>query len=143
MSKPIQRHIKVYAHWDGLPLPVLMGILHVTPSRGKEIFTFDYDPHWIKDNHRYLLDPSLQLVRGLQYAPLGQENFGVFLDSSPDRWGRASKGASYLEIAEFIIQNGSRPTYDLEQLWHRIAFNVCVSNVDDHLRNHGFLLDAN
>ena len=29
---------------------------------------------------------------------------------------------------------------DLEQLWRRIVFSICVSNVDDHLRNHGFLL---
>jgi serine/threonine-protein kinase HipA len=29
---------------------------------------------------------------------------------------------------------------DLEQLWRRIVFNICVSNTDDHLRNHGFIL---
>ena len=29
---------------------------------------------------------------------------------------------------------------DLEQLWRRIVFSICVSNIDDHLRNHGFLL---
>ncbi|NOY93592.1 MAG: HipA domain-containing protein, partial [Deltaproteobacteria bacterium] len=30
---------------------------------------------------------------------------------------------------------------DLEQLWRRIVFFVCVSNTDDHLRNHGFMLE--
>ena len=49
-------------------------------------------------------------------------------------------GASYLELAEFIITKGSRVNKDLEQLWRRIVFNICVSNVDDHLRNHGFIL---
>ena len=29
---------------------------------------------------------------------------------------------------------------DLEQLWRRIVFSICVTNTDDHLRNHGFLL---
>jgi serine/threonine-protein kinase HipA len=49
-------------------------------------------------------------------------------------------GASYLEIAEFLQRQGARTAQDLEQLWRRVAFFVCVSNVDDHLRNHGFLL---
>jgi serine/threonine-protein kinase HipA len=52
-----------------------------------------------------------------------------------------TEGASYLQLAEVIIQLGSQPKADLEQLWRRIAFFVCISNVDDHLRNHGFLLD--
>ena len=52
----------------------------------------------------------------------------------------ASTGASYLEIAEVIASRGAAPRADLEELWSRIAFNVMVSNTDDHLRNHGFLL---
>lgn len=51
-------------------------------------------------------------------------------------------GASYLQLAEVLIQRGAAPAADLEQLWRRIVFNVCVSNVDDHLRNHAFLLEA-
>lgn len=49
--------------------------------------------------------------------------------------------ASYLELAEFITLNGSQAAQDLEQLWRRIVFNIAVSNTDDHLRNHGFILD--
>lgn len=52
----------------------------------------------------------------------------------------ASQGASYLELAEVLVRQGAEPDRDLEQLWRRILFNVCVSNVDDHMRNHGFLL---
>ncbi|MBQ8934072.1 MAG: HipA domain-containing protein [Lachnospiraceae bacterium] len=55
----------------------------------------------------------------------------------------AADGSSYLEIAEFIRANGSRPKEDLEELWKRIVFNMTISNTDDHLRNHGFLLDKN
>lgn len=55
----------------------------------------------------------------------------------------ASTGASYLELAEFIIRQGADVAQDLEQLWRRIIFYICVSNVDDHLRNHGFLLQPN
>ena len=50
------------------------------------------------------------------------------------------EGVSYLELVEFLVQNGSQVSRDLEQLWRRIVFNICVSNVDDHLRNHGFIL---
>ena len=49
-------------------------------------------------------------------------------------------GASYLQLAEFIIRNGARVKADLEELWKRIAFSICIKNTDDHLRNHGFLL---
>jgi serine/threonine-protein kinase HipA len=52
----------------------------------------------------------------------------------------AEDGSSYLEIVEFLQANGARTDQDLRQLWRRIAFSMCVSNTDDHLRNHGFLL---
>ncbi len=330
-----QQHIEVHAHWIGLSQPTLVGVLHATPSRGKEMFSFEYNHEWLKHNQAHALDPSLQLFQGPQYAPQGQENFGIFLDSSPDRWGRflmnrreaqlarfdgrkekkllesdyllgvydehrmgalrfrtdpqgpfldnnkayasppwaslrelehaslelekenaeknpsyskwlqmliapggslggarpkasvvdkkkhlwiakfpsgndeydigawemivynlaeraklnipkamlqkfnnrhhtfiskrfdrtnnderihfasamtllkhsdgddASNGASYLELAEFIMQQGAQPEQDLAQLWRRIVFFICVSNVDDHLRNHGFILQNN
>ncbi|MBD1390136.1 type II toxin-antitoxin system HipA family toxin [Neiella sp. HB171785] len=54
--------------------------------------------------------------------------------------GEQSQGASYLEIAEFISNCGAQTEADLAQLWRRIVFNIAVSNTDDHLRNHGFLL---
>lgn len=46
---------------------------------------------------------------------------------------------SYLEIADAIRQMSASPQEDLEALWRRIVFNVLISNVDDHLRNHAFL----
>lgn len=335
MSKTSQKNIEVHAHWVGLKQPILIGILYASLSRGKEIFSFVYDEDWLKSSQGHALDPSLQLFSGRQYAPQDKENFGIFLDSSPDRWGRflmnrreaqltretnhkekkllssdyllgvydehrmgalrfrlnshgpfldnnkgyasppwaslselehasleleknddpnnpsyskwlqmlivpgsslggarpkasvvdkkkhlwiakfpsgndqydigvwemvvnnlamrakittaqaelrkftshhhtflskrfdrtntgerihfasamtmlqrsdgddASNGASYLEMAEFILQQGAYPTQDLEQLWRRIVFFICVSNVDDHLRNHGFILQHN
>lgn len=49
-------------------------------------------------------------------------------------------GASYLELADALIRLGANTGADLEQLWRRIVLSVCVSNTDDHLRNHGFML---
>ena len=57
--------------------------------------------------------------------------------------GEQSQGASYLEIAEFLSTQGAQTEADLAQLWRRIVFNIAVSNTDDHLRNHGFLLLKN
>lgn len=51
-------------------------------------------------------------------------------------------GASYLELAEFLTNHGSNTQHDLAELWRRIVFNIAVSNVDDHLRNHGFLFEG-
>ena len=332
MRTSVQRCIEVWADWAGLGGPAFMGTLCATPARGKEIFSFEYDRDWLRHGPAQMLDPALTLYQGPQYAAAGKENFGLFLDSSPDRWGRrlmqrreaqiareekreprplresdyllgvydghrmgglrfrvtpdgpflddntalasppwtslrelehaslqlerddpekdpqysawlrmliapggslggarpkagvvdpqgylwiakfpspndeadvgaweyvvhtlasnagvlvapgkaqkfssrhhtflakrfdrtvsgerlhfasamtllghsdgddAAGGASYLEIAEFLMQHGARAEEDLGQLWRRIVFSICVSNVDDHLRNHGFLL---
>ncbi len=55
----------------------------------------------------------------------------------------ASTGASYLELAEVLMRHGAQTDADLRELWTRIVFNMCVSNTDDHLRNHGFILVPN
>ncbi len=330
-KKGAHRTIYVYADWLGLGQPALMGLLHSTLLRGKEIFSFEYDDAWLKSRSSQTLDPDLGFFSGIQYLNDEKPNFGIFLDSSPDRWGRSlmerreaaiarsegrqpknlfetdyllgvydghrmgairfrdsfegpflnsniamatppwtsirelehasltleentgddaenlkwinllltpgsslggarpkasvldehgelwiakfpslqddrdiggwekvaydlarnaginvpesvtgkftskkhtfltkrfdrtpkgerihfasamtllghtdgtnySSGASYLDLAEFIMQNGASPNADLEELWRRIVFYISISNTDDHLRNHGFLL---
>jgi serine/threonine-protein kinase HipA len=52
----------------------------------------------------------------------------------------ASTGVGYLDLADLLVRMGAEPSRDLEQLWRRVVFSMCVSNTDDHLRNHGFLL---
>lgn len=49
--------------------------------------------------------------------------------------------ATYTDIAETIRMFSSAPTEDLHELFRRIVFNVMIGNLDDHLRNHGFLYD--
>ena len=46
---------------------------------------------------------------------------------------------TYTEIVDAIRVNGANAQADIEELWRRIAFSILISNVDDHLRNHGFL----
>ncbi len=52
----------------------------------------------------------------------------------------ADDGVGYLDIAAFLKAYGSAPKADLTELWKRIVFNMAVTNTDDHLRNHGFIL---
>lgn len=66
----------------------MIGVLQAALTRGKEIFSFAYHENWLESAHALALDPSLLLFHGPQYVPHGRENFGIFLDSSPDRWGR-------------------------------------------------------
>lgn len=327
-----RRKIYVYAHWMPMTEPMLMGTLYAQRLRGKEVFSFEYQPEWLQSEYAGNLDPDLELYSGPQYLSDEKPNFGLFLDSSPDRWGRllmrrreaalarregrkpeplfatdyllgvydqhrmgalrfkenvegpflndnremaappwtslrklqeaslhieqkdatsdpeylkwlnllmapgsslggarpkasildpngqlwiakfpsredlkdvgawemvahnlalecginkarakvkkftnrhhtfltqrfdrtpsqerihfasamtllghsdgysATEGASYLEIVEFIMREGARVKQDLEELWRRIVFSICISNTDDHLRNHGFIL---
>ena len=81
--------IWVYADWDFLEEAQLMGWLTSQRLRGKEIFSFEYTEYWLNtDNPILSLDPHLGFYKGKQYLPEEKNNFGIFLDSSPDRWGR-------------------------------------------------------
>jgi len=46
---------------------------------------------------------------------------------------------AYTEIVDALRMHGAAPQADTEELWRRIAFSILITNVDDHLRNHGFL----
>lgn len=83
------REVCVYADWHALKYPMYMGKLYVERLRGKEVFAFEYDKEWLQSGNVQLLDPDLQLFAGVQYlSQQDKNNFGMFLDSSPDRWGR-------------------------------------------------------
>lgn len=79
--------IYVYAHWMGMQEPELTGILSAHFAKGKKSFSFEYDRTWIKSKGQLLFDPDIQFYSGPQF-PSNKENFGIFLDSMPDTWGR-------------------------------------------------------
>lgn len=69
-----------------------------------------------------------------------RNNFRIpFLSAMSALAAKDNEMHSYLEIADAIRQMSASPKEDLEALWRRIVFNVLISNVDDHLRNHAFL----
>ena len=84
---PNKTDIIVYAHWQGMPDPIRMGTLSAQEARGHLTWSFAYDKGWLKTQSQQELDPDLQWVGGPQYSP-DKPNFGVFLDSMPDRWGK-------------------------------------------------------
>jgi len=84
----VQKRILVFAHWSELAAPLEMGVLHANRGRGKEVFSFEYSKEWLQSEHALVLDPELGLYSGPQYVHDEKANFGLFLDSSPDRWGR-------------------------------------------------------
>ncbi len=82
------KDIYVYMDWQESDWPIQMGVLHNEVLRGKEVFSFDSTPDWLTYKQFRALDPDLAQFSGKQYLPTDKSNFGIFLDSSPDRWGR-------------------------------------------------------
>ncbi|MDY0907416.1 type II toxin-antitoxin system HipA family toxin [Pedobacter sp. CFBP9032] len=79
--------IYIYADWKGIDGPIEIGKLAASQGKGKKTFSFEYNKAWIKHPNFFLLDPDLERFSGPQY-PRGKENFGIFMDSMPDTWGR-------------------------------------------------------
>lgn len=103
MSK--KTYIYIYAHWKGLEEPQLMGVLSALYAKGKKAFSFEYDKGWLKSKTQMLLDPDIQFYSGPQY-PNNKENFGVFLDSMPDTWGRTLMKRREAQLAN---EKGEKP----------------------------------
>lgn len=79
--------IYVYENWSS-EIPQLIGELNTQFIRGEEIFSFEYDAEWLKSNKIMMLDPGLSFYNGKQYVSGDRKQFGIFMDSEPDRWGR-------------------------------------------------------
>ena len=95
--------------------PTLMGILYVNSLKGGESYSFEYDREWLKKTElKITLDPELMPYTGRQY-PFGKAIFGLFSDSSPDRWGRVLMNKRERILAE---KEGRKPSklYDSDYL---------------------------
>ena len=78
--------IYVFADWEVFEIPMLIGVLRADVVKGKEHFSFAYDDGWLRSEFAQQIDPELRLYTGAQHGQR-QQNFRVFLDSCPDRWG--------------------------------------------------------
>ena len=106
--------IYVFADWKGMAEPKLMGVLSAHYGKGKKSFGFEYDKEWIKTETQRLLDPDLQFFSGAQF-PNHKENFGVFLDSMPDTWGRTLMKRKAAQQARENNEK-SKMLYDIDYL---------------------------
>ncbi|HPT69826.1 MAG TPA: HipA N-terminal domain-containing protein [Syntrophomonas sp.] len=82
--------------------PVIIGILSAHQGKGRKSFSFQYDREWLKSKNLFLLDPDIGLYAGPQF-PAKKENFGVFLDSMPDTWGRTLMKKRAAQLARGFI----------------------------------------
>jgi len=90
--------------------------------------------------------PQHELVRIASKAVLLSRRFDrqdairiPFLSAMAMMGARDGERGSYPEIVDALAQHGARGKADAHALYRRVVFNVLISNVDDHLRNHGFL----
>lgn len=63
-----------------------------------------------------------------------------FMSAMSMTGSRDGESGSYLDIVDALAEFGAQAREDRIELYRRMVFNVLISNVDDHLRNHGFLM---
>lgn len=78
----------VFADFDWLDKPELVGELCYEKLRGSASYAFQYDEHWLKGHAEVKLSEDINNYPGMQYTQPGQDVFGCFSDALPDRWGR-------------------------------------------------------
>ena len=62
-----------------------------------------------------------------------------FLSAMAMTGSKDGERGSYPEIVDSLTEHGAQAKADARELYRRVTFSVLISNVDDHLRNHGFL----
>lgn len=78
----------VYADFDWLKEPVLVGTLGYESLRGSDSYSFEFDNNWLRRYGNLTLSADINNYPGKQYTQLGRDIFGCFADALPDRWGR-------------------------------------------------------
>lgn len=86
--KPGRQSIEVYLDAAELGAQQRVGTLYRPLARTDLPASFEYDGEWLQSGRAFMLDPRLELWTGEQHPPADTPAFGIFMDSSPDRWGR-------------------------------------------------------
>lgn len=92
----------------------------------------------IKTNHKYHIFLSERFDRGSNNKRIHFASAMTLLGLTDG--DNASNNHGYLDIVNVIIQHCTDVENNLQELYRRVAFNICIGNTDDHFRNHGFLL---
>lgn len=133
--------IWTYAHWKGFVKSKLIGILSAHQGKGRKAFSFEYDKEWLESYDFLLLDPDIQYFSGPRY-PSDKINFGVFVDSMPDTWGRtlmkrkndnnldfelARSVGEYFQLDVKAMDTIINQTKEVIRNWDEIAEKIGVS----------------
>ena len=78
----------VYADFDWLNTPMLVGELGYESLRGSDSYAFKFDDEWLRHYGNLFLSADINNYPGQQYTQPGRDIFGCFSDALPDRWGR-------------------------------------------------------
>ena len=82
------RKLFVYADFDWLDAPVLVGEVGYESLRGQDSYSFKYDDAWLGKYGNLFLSADINNYPGYQYTQPGRDIFGCFSDILPDQWGR-------------------------------------------------------
>ena len=82
------KRLYVFADFDWLKAPRLIGELSYESLRGSDSYGFCYSDDWLRDYGNLFLSDDLNNYPGQQYTAPGKDIFGCFSDALPDRWGR-------------------------------------------------------
>ena len=82
------RTLFIFADFDWLDEPLLVGELGYESLRGSDSYSFKFDNEWLRQYGGLFLSADINNYPGLQYTQPGRDIFGCFSDALPDRWGR-------------------------------------------------------
>ncbi len=117
------RKLYVYACFDWLPAPQLMGELGYESLRGSDSYSFCYDEEWLRKQGSLFICADLRNYPGMQYTLPGRDIFGCFSDALPDRWGRLL----LLRREQILASEEQRPIRRLTSFDH-------LTGIDDFSR---------
>lgn len=121
------KSLLVYADFDWLEEPTLIGELGYESLRGSDSYSFDYDSNWLSKYGGLYLSADLNSYLGKQYTAEGRDLFGCFADALPDRWGRLLLNRR----EQILAQEEKRPLRRLSSIDYLTA-------IDDYSRMGGF-----
>ena len=78
----------VFADFDWLDGPTLVGELGYESLRGSDSYSFKFDNEWLNRFGNLFLSADINNYPGQQYTQPDRDIFGCFSDALPDRWGR-------------------------------------------------------
>ena len=121
------RTLFIYADFDWLEAPLLVGELGYESLRGSDSYSFKYDNEWLRQYGGLFLSADINNYPGQQYTQPDRDIFGCFSDALPDRWGRLLLNSR----EQILATEEKRPVRKLS------SFDYLMG-IDDYSRMGGF-----